>query len=148
MMNLAYLHGSAALLGSAIGGLATVTSAWLIQRRQDRIKRLSRDKLGRQKLYRQFIEEASKLYADALVHDETHVTALVSLYALISSMRVVASPAVVNEAEAVLQMIADTYFAPNRTFPELRDLMKFHAVDVLRAFSQECHADLSKLSSR
>jgi hypothetical protein len=32
--------------------------------------RLSQDKVRRQKLYKQFIDEASKLYADALVHDQ------------------------------------------------------------------------------
>jgi hypothetical protein len=45
---------------------------------QDRAKQLSQDKNRRQKLYRQFIEEASKLYADVLVHSEAEISALVS----------------------------------------------------------------------
>jgi hypothetical protein len=146
-MNPAYLPALAALAGSAIGGLTSLASAWLTQQHQDRIKRFSQDKTGRQKLYRQFIEEASKLYADALVHEQAEVSALVSVYALISRMRFLSSSAVVEKAEAVIRMILDTYFAPNKTFPELRKLVDSHAVDPLRAFSEECREELRGLQS-
>ena len=49
---------------------------------------------------KQFIDEASKLYADALVDDPAEVPALVCAYALISRMRFGASPAVIEKAEA------------------------------------------------
>jgi hypothetical protein len=145
MMNPTYLPALAALAGSAIGGLTSLGSAWLTQRRQDRATRLSLDKTRRQKLYKQFIDEASKLYADALVHDEAEVSALVSAYALISRMRVLSSSAVVEEAEAVVRMIVDTYVAPNKTFPELRTLIYGHAIDPLQAFSEKCRAELRGL---
>src|ERR1700730_9557094 len=145
-MNLAYLTALAALAGSAVGGLTSLASAWLTQPRQDRARRLSQEKARRQKLYKQFIDEASKLHADALVHDEAEVSALVSVYALISRMRVVSRPSVVEKAEAVVRMIVDTYFAPNKTFPELRALVNSHSVDPLRAFSEECRAELQTLS--
>jgi hypothetical protein len=141
-MNPAYLPALAALAGSAVGGLTSLGSAWLTQHRHDRATRLSKDKARRQKLYKQFIDEASKLYADALVHDQAEIAALVSVYALISRMRVVSSSAVVEKGEAVVRVIVDTYFAPNKTFPELRKLMSSHAVDPLRAFSEECRAEL------
>ncbi len=64
-MNLAYLNALAALAGSVIWGMVSVASAWLVQKRHDRAKRPSRDKASRQKLYKQFIDEASNLYADA-----------------------------------------------------------------------------------
>jgi hypothetical protein len=41
-------------------------------------------------------------------------------------MHVVSSPAVVEKAEAVIRVFVDTYFAPNKTFPELRKLMSSH----------------------
>jgi hypothetical protein len=141
-MNPAYLPAVAALAGSAIGGLTSFASAWLTQHRQDRARSLSQDKARRQKLYKQFIDEASKLYADALVHNEAEVSALVSVYALVSRMRVLSSSAVVEKAEAVLRMIVDTYFEPNKTFPELRNLLNTHPMDPLRAFSGECRAEL------
>ena len=133
------------MAGSAIGGLTSFASAWLTQHHQDRAKRSSQDKARRQKLYKQSIDEASKLYADALVHDNAEVSALVSVYALISRMRVLSSSAVVEQAHAVVGMIVDTYFAPNKTFPELRKLMNSHAIDPLRAFSEECRAELQAL---
>jgi hypothetical protein len=142
VMNPAYLPALAALAGSATGGLTSFASTWLTLRRQGRSTRLSRDRVRRQKLYKLFIDEASKLYADALVHDEAEVSALVRAYALISRMRVLSSPAVVEQAEAVVRMIADTYFAPNKTFPEVRKLMASRAIDPLRTFSEECRAEL------
>src|ERR1700730_5761038 len=127
-MNLAYLTALAALAGSAVGGLTSLASAWLTQHRQDRARRLSQEKARRQKLYKQFIDEASKLYADALAHDEAEVAALVSVYALISQMRVLSNSAVVEAAEAVVRMIVETYFAPNKTFPEVRKLVNSRAI--------------------
>jgi hypothetical protein len=147
-MNAAYLSAIAALAGSTIGGLTSFASAWLTQYRQDRANRLSGEKARRQKLYKQFIDEASKLYADALVHDQAEVSALVSVYALISRMRVLSSSAVIERAEAVVLLILDTYSIPNKTFSDLRDLMSSHAVNPLRAFSEECRAELQALSHR
>jgi hypothetical protein len=147
-MDSTYLPAVAALAGSAIGGLTSFASAWLTQHGQDRAKRLSRAKARRQKLYKQFIDEASKLYADALVHDNLEVSALVSIYALISRMRVLSSSAVVAKAQVVVDMIVETYSSPNKTFPELRELMSNHAIDPLRAFSEECRAELQALRSQ
>jgi hypothetical protein len=139
------LPALAALAGSAIGGLTSLGSAWLTQRHQDRANRLSGEKARRQKLYKQFIDEASKLYADALVHDQAEVSALVGVYALIGRMRVVSSSAVIEKAEAVMRMIVETYFTPNKTFPEVRGLIDSHGIDPLRAFSEECRAELQTL---
>jgi hypothetical protein len=146
-VNPAYLPAFAALAGSAIGGLTSFASAWLTQQHQARANRLSRDKARRRKVYKQFIDEASKLYADALVHG-LEVSALVSVYALVSRMRVLSSPAVIRKAEVVVRMIVETYLAPNRTAPELQELLGSHAVDPLRAFSEECRAELQALQDQ
>ena len=142
-MNSVYLPALAALAGSVIGGVTSFASAWLTQDRQHAATRLLQDKSRRQKLYKQFIDEASKLYADALVHDQAEVASLVSVYALIGRMRVLSSPAVVEKAKAVMETIVETYFAPNRTFPELRELIKSHTMDPLRAFSEVCREEMS-----
>jgi hypothetical protein len=145
-MNPAYLPAVAALAGSAIGGLTSLAAAWLTQRHQASAQWLARDKSRQQKLYRQFIEEASKLYADALVHDESEVSTLVSVYSLVSRMRVLSSPIVVEKAEIVVRMIVDTYFSPNKTFPELRGMMNSRAMDPLREFSEACREELHALN--
>ena len=48
----------------------------------------------------------------------------------------------VDKADMVVRVIVDTYFAPNKTFLEMRSLVDGHAMDPLRAFSEECSADL------
>jgi hypothetical protein len=147
-MNSTYLTALAALAGSAIGGLTSVASAWLTQHHHDHARRLLRAKARRQELYKQFIDEASKLYADALIHDDSGVSVLVSIYALICRMRVLSSAAVVEKAEAVVHTIVETYSSPNKTLPELRELMSSHAIDPLRAFSEECRAELQALQDQ
>jgi hypothetical protein len=67
-MNATYVSAFAALAGSLIGGLITFAAAWITQRRQANVQRLLQEKARRQELYQQFIEEASKLYVDALIH--------------------------------------------------------------------------------
>jgi hypothetical protein len=54
----AYLTAIAALAGSVIGGLTSFATAWLTQNRQAVAQERAREKVRRQKLYRQFIEEA------------------------------------------------------------------------------------------
>jgi hypothetical protein len=142
-MNPNYVPALAALAGSAIGGLTSFASAWLNQARQDQATRLLQDKSRRQKLYKQFMDEASRLYADALTHDQAEISALVSVYALIGRMRVLSSPAVIEAAEAVVRTIIDAFFAPNKSLPELHQLISSYAMDPLRAFSEQCREDLS-----
>ena len=84
-MNAAYVSAFAALAGSLIGGLTTFAAAWVTQRRQANVQWLLQEKTRRQELYQQFVEEASKLYVDALIHDQAPIPALVSLYASINS---------------------------------------------------------------
>ena len=122
-MNPAYLTGLAIFAGSVVGGLASLVSALLSKTHETRARLASEDKLGRQKLYTQFIEEASKLYLDALVRDQPESSAMVSIYALISKMRIVSKPNVVENAEAVMQTIFRTYSLPNKTFSDLRQLI-------------------------
>jgi hypothetical protein len=93
------------------------------------------------------VDEASKVYADALVHEQAEISALVSGYALIGRMRVLSSPGVIRQAEAVVRTIVDTYFVPNETSPELSQLISNHTMDPLRAFSEECREDLSYAQS-
>jgi hypothetical protein len=122
-------------------------SAWLAQHSQDRARRLSQDKARRQKPDKQFLDEASKLYVDALVVDQAEVSALVSVYALTKRMRVLSRSDVVEKAEAIVRTIVETYFAPNKTFPGLRELMNSGAIDPLRAFSEICRAELQALKA-
>ncbi|QIP05193.1 hypothetical protein [Bradyrhizobium symbiodeficiens] len=141
-MTSAYASTIAALVGSTLGGLTSIASAWLTQHRQDRAARLLQDRARRRELYAQFINEASRLYADALAHNEAEISSLVGVYSLISQMRILSSPGVVERAEELIRMIVGTYFTPNKTLPELRHLIDSHTLDPLRRFSEECRMEL------
>jgi hypothetical protein len=67
-MNVGYVPALAAFGGSAVGGSTSLVATWFTQRRRDSVRTLAQEKTKRQKLYKQFIQEASRLYADALVH--------------------------------------------------------------------------------
>jgi hypothetical protein len=45
-------------------------------------------------------------------------------------------------------MIVETYCSPNKASPELRELMSNRAIDPLRAFSEECRAELQALQGQ
>jgi hypothetical protein len=145
-MNAAYVSALAALAGSVIGGLTTFAAAWVTQRQQANVQVLLQEKTRRQDLYKQFIEEASKLYVDALIHDEVAILPLVSLYASINKMRVVSSANIVERADKITRTIVATYFLPNKTLPELHAMVENGALDPLRDFSEACREELSALA--
>jgi hypothetical protein len=145
-MNPAYITALAALGGSVIGGLMTFAAAWVTQRQQANVQWLLQEKTRRQELYQQFIEEASKSYVDALIHDEIALAPLVNLYALINKMRVVSDPRIAERADKFVRMILDTYVLPNKTLPELRSMMESDALDPLRDFAEMCREELLALT--
>ena len=147
-MNAAYVSAFAALAGSLIGGLTTFAAAWVTQRQQANVQWLLQEKTRRQELYQQFIEEASKLYVDALIHDQAAIPPFVSLYASINKMRVVSNPGIAERADKVVRVIVDTYALPNKSFKELQAMVKSGELDPLRDFGEACREELSLLSSQ
>ena len=145
-MELTYIPAVAAFSGSAAGALATVLTNWVTQRRKDRALLTSRTIEKREKLYKSFIEEASRLYADALVKDKSEISQLVDLYALIGRMKILSSDDVIEAAEKVGRFILDTYLSPNRAFVDLPDLLR--EVDPLRDFSEACRRELQTKQPR
>ena len=144
-MDAGYVSAFAALAGATIGGLTSFLTSWLTQRAQARAQQLTHKLTRREELYKGFVEEASKLYADSLVHDTPDVSQLVKLYSLISMMRALSPTTIVENADKVARMIVNTYLAPNKTFPELRDMVNSGAIDPLRDFSEACREELQRL---
>jgi hypothetical protein len=136
-MNIAYISALPALAGSAIGGLTTGITTWLNQRSMAIAGQLAHELSRRQVLYKDFIVAASKAYAEALVVSEPKIEELIALYAMISGMRVMSSTNIIACAERVLLETTAAYFEPNRTAPELRDLIKSEkGVDPLKDFAE------------
>ena len=136
-MDVAYISALSALAGSVIGGLTSGITAWMNQRSLARAGQLANDLSRRQELYKEFIIAASKAYAEALVVNEPKIEELIALYAMISRMRAMSSPNIVACAERVLLETTGAYFEPNRTVPELRELIKSGTgVDPLKDFAE------------
>lgn len=64
-----HISAVSALASSAIGGLASIAATWLTQHGQDRAQRQLEATAHRQRLYEDFIDEASRSLADALTYD-------------------------------------------------------------------------------
>lgn len=147
-MDASVISAVAALAGTAVGGLTNVLANWLTHRIQVRAQWLQHEKNRRQILYRDFIEEASKCYIDALQHDEADIPGLVGLYAKLSRMRVLSSKSVVDNAEAITRKILDTYLEPDKSFAELRDMVIAGTIDLLREFSTACRKEFEDMQPR
>jgi hypothetical protein len=144
-MEPATISALAALGGATVGGVTSFAATWLTQRTQARIQAIAQKLTLREKLYKAFIQEASKLYADALIHELTDVSQLVGLYAMISEMRVISARSTVESADNVARMIVNTYLAPNKTIPELQEMVNRGGVDVLQAFSDAARQEFHRL---
>ena len=122
-------------------------TSWLTQRVQFRGQQGEHDLTRRQELYKSFIDEASKLYADAFEHDDADTSKLVHLYAMISLMRIMSSPPVVASADGVARTIIETYLGPNRTFRDVRGILGDDTLNPLRDYSDACREELRQESS-
>ena len=132
-----------------IGGVTSFGTSWLVQQTQARVQARSHKLSQRETLYKRFIEEAAKAYADSLLRQATNigeVTKLVDLYASVSMMRVISSTPVVENANKVVRFIADSYISPNKTLKELHQMVDSDTIDALRAFSEACREELRKFN--
>jgi hypothetical protein len=135
-----FIPAAAAFGGSTSGALAAVVISWVTQRRKDQTQCSLRASSQRQKLYKNFIEEASRLYADALTNDKAEISQLVGMYALIGRMKIISSDEVNEAAERAARSIIQAYLSPNRTMVDLPEVLD--EIDPLRDFSEACRHEL------
>jgi len=149
-MDASAISALAALIGTAVGGLTSVAANWMTHRIQIRAQWLQHEKNQRQILYRDFIEEASKCYIDALQHDQAgaDLPSLIGVYAKLGRMRVLSSAPVVRSAEHIVKKIMDTYLEPDKTFVELRDMARSGSIDLLQKFSDACREEFEELRAQ
>ena len=136
------------VLGSLVGGSATVATAWITQRTLTRRELNTRDMRQREKLYGDFIAECARLLIDAFTHSLDDPEKLLPLYALTNRIRLTASQPVLSEAERMLTHITDQYFSPNLTVDEMRQLPHATGADPLKAFGEACRAELKSIRAR
>ncbi len=145
-MDASILTALSGLAGATIGGLASGLTTWLSQRSQAKAQWLSQNQLRRQDTYKVFIEQASKLYIEALQNDHPDVLGLMALYALVSRMRVLSSTSVIECADQIVKKIIANYLEPNKTVPELAKMVTSGSIDPLREFSETVRAESEHLN--
>lgn len=144
-MDTALLGALSAVLGSVVGGSASVATTWMAQKTVGR-REFAREELRkREALYGEFIGECAKLFMDAFTHNLDKPEILLPVFALINRIRLCASRKVLAEAERLLGRLSDQYFAKNLTVEELRKLAHTEQGDPLSAFGEACRAELKAL---
>src|SRR3984885_9961114 len=143
IMDTAYISAISALAGSVIGGLTSGFTTWLSQRSQARAGMVAHAPPRREDLVRDFIIASSKTYGDAIVNSEPKMPELVDLYAMVSRMRVLGMSKTTACADLVMRAIVETYYAPNRTVADLRELTRTgQGIDPLKDFSAAAREEL------
>ena len=140
-MDVSYVTAVAALGGAALGGFTSFASSWTTLRIQMKADQSANSKSRRQKLYKEFIDEASKIYGDALIHSTLELSGLIGLYSLISRMRILSSEGVIETAARVVHIITETYQQPNKTPDELEAMIYQRRADLLQEFSNACRKE-------
>jgi uncharacterized protein (DUF58 family) len=133
------------VLGSLVGGSASVATTWMAQKTLNRREVLREELRKREALYGEFIGECAKLFMDAFTHNLENLDSLLPVFALVNRIRLCASREVLAEAERVLTRLTDQYFAKNLTVEDLRQLAHTEQADPLRDFGEACRAELKSL---
>jgi len=143
-MDAGYASALFGLAGALIGSLANVVTAWATHSSQLRDKHQGAEHAMKQKLFSEYIVEASRLYADALSHQKDDVSDLVGLYALVARLRLVSPGPVVNAADEAMKAIVEAYLEPNRTLRDIQTLAQKGELDFLFRFGEECRSHLAR----
>ena len=136
------------VLGSLVGGSATVATAWLTQRTTNRREQAKTESRKREALYGEFIAECSRLLIDAMSHSLDKPETLLNAYALLNRIRLTASPAVLKEAERLLRNITEQYFSKNLSVEEMREIARSEDPDPLKRFGETCREEFASISAR
>jgi hypothetical protein len=143
-MDAAFIPALSAMGGATIGGLASFGSSWLTQRSQLRFSQHEAVKAKREALYVESVDEASRLYGDALGHQKDDVADLAKLFALLGRIRLALPRPVVTAAERTFDTIIKAYLGPNRSMHEVLDEVHQGGFHFLIEFGEACRQDLAR----
>jgi len=144
-MDPAIVSAMAAVLGSLVGGSATVATAWVTQRTLSKRELLGAEIRTRQTLYGEFIRECSKLVVDSFTHTLEKPETLSPVYQILNRIRLCASDAVLAEAEEMLKWLTEQYSSPNLSLEEIRKLVQARGPDPLKSFGEACRVELKSM---
>ena len=134
-----------AVLGSLVGGTASIASSWVTQRTEGRREHVHNQVQKRETLYAEFISEASKLSVDALDHTLEQPERIADVYALLNRIRLTSSRVVVDAGDEVIHGILHRYFSPKMTQEEMEKYALSMHDDPLKPFAEVCREELERL---
>jgi hypothetical protein len=144
-MDTAFITAMSGVLGSLVGGSATVAATWVTQRTLSKRELLRADIRRREALYGEFISECSARIIESFERTLEKPETLLHVYELLNRIRLCASDAVLAQAEATLRFITEQYFSPNLSVEEMRKLVRTGASDPLKAFGETCRVELKSI---
>jgi hypothetical protein len=144
-MDSTIVSAMAAVLGSLVGGSATVAATWVTQRTLSKRELLRADIRRREALYGEFISECSARIIDSFERTLEKPETLLHAYALLNRIRLCASDAVLAQGEATLRFITEQYFSPNLSVDEMRKLVRKWTTDPLEPFGEACRLELKSI---
>jgi hypothetical protein len=148
MTDIALLTTLSGLLGTLLGGSASVATTWVAQKAVGKRELMREDMRKRETLYGEFIGECAKLLMDSFTHTLEEPETFLAVLALINRIRICASPAVLDQAEQLVRRITEQYLSRNLTVDELRQLARSEDADLLREFAETCRAELTSMQAR
>jgi len=144
-MDRAIISALAAILGSLVGGGATIATAWLTQRAQGRRASIDAEVRKREALYVEFITEGSKILVAGFGQTADDLLGFHALYAILNRIRLVSSDEVVAAADHATTHILEPYFDTNVSREDLRELALKRPSDPLKEFSETCRHEIHRL---
>jgi hypothetical protein len=144
-MDTAFITAMAGVLGSLVGGSATVAATWVTQRTLSKRELIRTEIRRRETLYGEFISECSARIIDSFERTLEKPETLLHAYALLNRIRLCASDAVLAQGEATLRFITEQYFSPNLSVDEMRKLVRKWTTDPLEPFGEACRLELKSI---
>lgn len=144
-MDTSVITAMSGVLGSLVGGSATVATTWVAQRNHSKGQLLRMEIRRREAVYGEFICECSARVLDAFDHHLEKPETLLNTYALLNRIRLCASDAVLAEAEKIVHFITEQYFSPNLSVEELRTRIRSKDQDPLEPFGEACRRELTTM---
>lgn len=145
-MDNSIITAMAGVLGSLVGGSATVATTWVTQRTVSKRELLRADIRRRETLYAEFISECSKRVVESFERTLDNSEHLLGMYELLNRIRLCGSDAIVREADQALKLITEQYFSSNLSLEEMRALIRQGSkADPLRPFAEACRSELKAM---
>src|SRR4029450_12822170 len=151
-MEATLITAMAGVFGSLVGGSASLATTWLTKRTEIVRTTAVRNLRERERLYKEFLTEASRVAVHALTHSFEGPDQIVALYGILSRIRLVGSDAVVREGEMCCLRILATYGKPSIKMDDLRQVLTaandLAELDPLKSFSNACREELRAIEAR